>query len=167
MNSDTKTGLVGLFGLGVITVWLTLSTGSDFFYCLTSRNWPKAQALITASSVVAGKSNVGTWWAPNVEYEYRVGGKPFHAANIRYSMPSFYDEEAAANVLTPYAQGHAAVVAYDPGDPSRSVLEPGVPAGIWKQGLIPLFFWLLSGYLFYDVNNPSRRGFLSRSDADA
>jgi uncharacterized protein DUF3592 len=165
MHPDTKARFVGLFGLGVITVWLTLSIGSNFFYSLTSRHWPKAQALITSSAVIARSSNAGTLWAPDVEYEYRVGGKTFRSANIRYPMPAFNEEEAAADMLAAYSEGHEHSVAYDPGDPSRSVLETGVPPGMWKQALIPLFFWSLWGYIFYEVNNPGRR-FLLRSNLD-
>ena len=165
MNSDIKGRLVGLFGLGIITVWLTASIASNFFYSLTSRHWPKAPAHITYSGVVAGMSNVGTW-APDVEYEYQVGGKAYHSASIRYPMPTFYDEDAAAEVQAAYTKGREVAVAYDPRDPSRSVLETGVPPGMWNQALIPLFFWVLSGYIFYEINHPGRR-LLLRSNPEA
>jgi hypothetical protein len=165
MNSDTKARLIGLFGLGVITVWLTADIGSSFFYSLASRHWPKTPARITYSGVVAGTSNAGTWFAPDVEYEYEVAAKTYHSANIRYPMQTFYVEDAATEVHAPYSKGRQVDVAYDPRDPSRSVLETGIPPGMWHQALIPLFFWTLSGYIFYEINRPGRR-FLLRSNPE-
>ncbi len=166
MNSDTNARFFGLFGLGVIAVWLTLGLGSNFYLCLASLRWPKVPALITSSGLNTGTSNIGTWWAPDVEYRYEVGGATYRGANIRYLMPSFYREEPATAVQAPYPPGLSIEVAYDPQNPGRSVLEPGVPAGMWKQALIPAFFWVLVSYILFEINHPKRR-ILLRSNPEA
>lgn len=157
MNSDTKARVLGLIGLGTIAVWLTISLGSSFRLCLISLRWPKVPVRVTFSGVNTGSSNLGTWWAPDVEYEYRVSGRVYHAATIRYLMSPFYDKEEAQAVLAGYQPETETTAAYDPQDPARSALEPGVPPGMWKKTLIPPFFWALTAYIFYEIVHPRRR----------
>jgi Protein of unknown function (DUF3592) len=157
MKADRKARLLGLFGLGVVTVFLSASIGSDLYYSFVSRRWPKAVARIRSSAVITGTSNAGRWWAPDVEYEYEVGGKLYRSSTIRYPSPTFYKEELAAEVLTPYSPDRQLDVAYNPADPGRSVLEAGVSPAMLRQALIPLFFWVLSLYIFYEINHPHRR----------
>lgn len=160
MNSDSRARFVGLFGLGVFAVWLTAGIGSGFYHCLASLRWPRVQARIISSQVNTGNSNIGTWWAPAVTYEYQIGGKTYQSANIRYLMPHFYQQEPAADVTTPYPAGGELSIAYDPQDPEDSVLEPGVPAGMWKQALIPMFFWTLVAFLQFEITHPKQRRLL-------
>ncbi len=160
MNSDTRARFVGLFGLGVVAVWLTAGIGSGFYRSLASLRWPKAQAHISSSQINTGSSNIGTWWAPAVAYDYAVGGTLYQSGTIRYLMPHFYQEAPAANVVAPYPAGAQVSVAYDPQSPGESVLEPGVPPGMWKQALIPLFFWGLVAFLHFEITHPSKRRLL-------
>ena len=162
---DIRARLLGLFGLGVITVWLTATIGSSFFYSVSSRHWPKVLAQITSSAVITGTSNAGRWWAPDLEYEYRVHGKLYHSSTIRFPMPAYYNKESAADVLAPYSKDRQVAVAYDPKNPSRAVIEAGISSAMWKQILIPLFLWPLSFYIFYEINRPHRR-FLLRSNPE-
>jgi hypothetical protein len=165
MNSDSKARYVGLFGLGVFAVWLTAGIGSGFYRCLASVHWPTVAAYVSSSEVNTGTSNIGTWWAPAISYEYEVGGKRFEAANIRYLMPHYYRETPAADTIAPYPAGSQVRVSYDPQNPAESVLEPGVPSGMWKQALIPLFFWAVVGVIWFEIDHPNRRRLL-RSNAE-
>jgi hypothetical protein len=72
-------------------------------------------------------------------------------------MKTFYNADAAAEVQSQYPIGRRVKVAYDPRDVNRSVLEPGVPQGMWTQAIIPLFFFSLCGYIFYEILHPERR----------
>jgi len=164
MNSDTKARLLGVIGLGCIALWLTISLGKGFYLCMTSLRWPKVPVRITSSGVYTGSSSLGTWFAPDVEYQYRLGGRAYHSDTIRYLMQAFYGPEEAQTVLAAYPSKAQAMAAYDPQNPSRSVLEPGVPAGMWIKALIPLFFWALTAYIFYEIVHPDRR-LLLRSSA--
>ena len=166
MNSDTKARLLGLIGLGTIAVYLTLSLGNAFYLSLVSLRWPKVPVRVTSSGVNTGRSNMGTWWAPEVEYEYRVSGRAYNSGTIRYLMPPFYEQDEARAVLAGYPAEAQRTAAYDPQEPARSVLEPGVPPGMWKKALIPLFFWALTAYIFYEIVHPERRIML-RSNPDA
>ncbi len=162
MNPATKGRLIGLLGLASIALWLTLSLGSGFYLCLESLRWPTVPVRITSSDVSTGVSNMGRWWQPELIYEYQVGGQGYRSSSIRYLMPAFYRGEDARQIQAAYPAGALVQAAIDPHNPSRSVLEPGIPGGMWWRGLIPLFFWGLTGYIFYEIRNPQRRILLLR-----
>lgn len=157
MSSDIKGRFIGILGLGSIAVWLTLNLGMGFYRSLISQNWPVVPVRITSSSVATGVSTVGHWWSPDVEYEYRFAGQTYRSSTIRFLMPVFYGEDDARSIQSTYPQDGTAMAAYDPGDPSRSVLEPGVPRAMWGRAVIPVFFWLLTAYLYYEATHPHRR----------
>lgn len=157
MNSATKGRFVGLIGLASIALWLTLNVGSAFALSLQSLRWPTMPVRVISSGVSTGVSNVGRWWEPELIYEYQVGGRSYDSSSIRYLMPPFYRAEAAHQIAAAYPVGVAARAAYDPANPAKSVLEPGIPAGMWWRLLMPLFFWVLAGYILYEIRNPDRR----------
>jgi len=97
---------------------------------------------------------VGCWWAPNIEYEYEVNGQTHRSTTIRYFMPAYYQQAEARAVQAEYPQGTQTKAAYDPANPGRSVLEPGVPSGLWARAIIPVFLWSLCAWVPYGVRNP-------------
>lgn len=157
MNAATKGRLVGLFGLASVALWLTLSVGSSVYRSLQSLNWPTVSVTVTSSDVSTGVSNMGRWWQPELTYEYQVAGTNYLSSNIRYLMPPFYHAEGARQIQEEYPKGAQLKAVYDPQNPARSVLEPGIPAGMWWRLLMPLFFWTLVGYILYEIRNPGRR----------
>jgi len=156
-HSDTKARLLGLIGLGSIAVWLTISQGNSFYLALISLRWPKVPVQITSTGVDTGVSTIGKWWAPEVDYEYQLSGRAYHSGTIRYLMRPYFDKEQAETILAAYPTDRQTMAAYDPQDPARSVLEPGVPPSMWPRALIPIFFWALTGYIYYEINHPDRR----------
>jgi hypothetical protein len=162
MNSDTRIRSIGLAGLAVFAIWITLSLGNCFYLCLESARWPTSPVKVVSSGVDTGVSNVGRWWAPNVEYEYEVNGQTHRSTTIRYFMPAYYQQAEARAVQSEYPQGAQMKAAYDPANPGRSVLEPGVPSALWARAIIPVFLWSLCGCVLYGVWNP-QRGILERS----
>jgi len=161
MTSDTKARFLGLIGLGTIAVWLTLSLGSGFYLSIMSLRWPKVPVRVISAGVSTASSTLGNLWAPDVEYAYSVKGQAYHSDTIRYLMPPFFEKDQAQAVLAAFPPQAQTRAAYDPQDPARSVLEPGVPAGMWGRILIPLFFWLLTAYIFYEIVHPDRRMLLT------
>jgi hypothetical protein len=157
MNSATKGRMIGLIGLAGFSLWVTLSLGTSFYLSLRSSFWPTTSAQVSSSSVSTGVSNIGRWWQPELTYGYQVEGRPYRSNNIRYMMPPLYREEDARQIRADYTEGRRVRVAYNPSNPSESVLEPGVPAGMWWRALLPLFFWGLTGYIYYEIRNPERR----------
>ena len=157
MNSATKGRLIGLFGLVCFAVWMTLSLGSSVYLCLASSRWPTVPVRVTSSAVSTGVSNAGRWWEPEVAYEYKIHGRVYRSNAVRYMMPLLYHEEAARDIQAAYPQDARATAAVNPANPAQSVLEPGIPAGMWWRALLPLFAWTLAGYIFYEIGHPERR----------
>lgn len=157
LNADTKGRLVGLLGLAALSAWISVSLSSNLYLSVLSQHWPRATARIISSGVYTSGSSGESSWAPGVDYEYEVGGASHRSSNIRYLMRTFYDVESAAEVQAAYPVGRQVSVAYDPRNPNRSVLEPGVPPGMWSQAVIPLFLCGLCGYILFEIAYPRRR----------
>jgi Protein of unknown function (DUF3592) len=157
MNSATKGRLLGLAGLSVFAVWITFSLGSSLSLCLESLTWPTVPVQVVSSSLNTGESNAGRWWEPAVAYSYRLNGHTYSASNLRFMMPPIYQEDGARQIQAEYPEGTRATAAYNPRNPSQSVLEPGIPPTMWWRTLIPLFFWGLLAYLYYEIRHPKRR----------
>jgi hypothetical protein len=157
LDSDTKGRFVGLFGLAIFSVYVAVSLSANFYFSVISAHWPTTIARVVSSGVYTNGKGVGVSWTPKVEYEYEVGGTTHHSEKIRFLMRTFYDQDSAADVEAPYAAARSVSVFYDPQDPDRSVLEPGIPPGMWTQGLIALFFFGLCAYIFFEITHPERR----------
>ncbi len=108
---------------------------------------------------------MGRWYQPDVTYDYQVNGIAYRSSQVRYLMPPFYHQEGAHDIQGSFPQGAQVGVAYNPRNPTQSVLQPGIPSGMWMRGLIPLFFWSLIGYIYYEIRNPGRR-FMLLPDAE-
>jgi hypothetical protein len=163
MNSDTKVRLIGVGGLAIIAVWLTLSIGNALYLCLETRRWPLVSVHVISSGIDIARSNMGRRWLPDVRYEYEVAGLRYQSTTIRFLLPSFMDEDDARLIQSAYPQDAHATAAYDPQAPARSVLEPGVPANMWGQAAILVFFWTLTAYVFYEIKHPERRFLVPKS----
>ncbi len=166
LDSDTKGRFVGFMGLAAFSVWIIVSVSTHLYFSVVSAHWPKATARVISSGVYANRASVARSFSPAVEYEYEVGGATRRSSNIRYLMHTFYDVGSATEVQLPYPAGRVVSAAYDPQNPNRSVLEPGIPPGMWTQGLIPLFFCGLCGYMFFEITHPQRRLLLQSNPAD-
>lgn len=157
MNSATKGRLLGLAGLSVFAVWITISLGSSLFLCLESLTWPTVPVQVISSSLNTGESNAGRWWEPEISYAYKLEGHYYSSSNFRFMMPPIYQEAGARQIQAEYPAGTLARAAYNPRNPSQSVLAPGIPPAMWWRALIPLFFWGLLGYMYYEIKHPERR----------
>ncbi len=88
-----------------------------------SLRWPTTQGRIVVSKVAtlprASDPRFGT--APRVRYEYEVDGRTYFSHRI-----DFGGWWSAWNVVEEHPVGTTWTVSYDPEDPGRAVLEPGV-----------------------------------------
>src|SRR5215471_21644817 len=124
MNSATKGRLFGLAGLLVFAVWITFSLGSSLFLCLESLTWPTVPVRVISSNLDTGESNAGRWWEPDVAYSYQVDDHVYRSSNFRFMMSPIYQEERAQRLRSEYPEGSLAKAAYNPRNPSQSLLEP-------------------------------------------
>ncbi|HTK55556.1 MAG TPA: DUF3592 domain-containing protein [Gemmatimonadales bacterium] len=135
---------------------LTVSTGIKIWRGLRSQRWERVPGHITSSQVLSdlpGSSTRYTTKGPMVRYGYRVGGQIFEGSRISFARsvavggtpfePIFGQ---APDLLAGLRTGDECEVWYDPADPSRAVLRPGVSAGFWLLfigGLAPFLLGLL------------------------
>ena len=123
-----------------------------------SAHWPTVTGTITESSVAEHVSrdkddNVEIRYVPQIAYGYRVGGREYHAATIKWGFSQLYvDHEGPQKTLAKYPKGSSVPVFYDPADPSNAVLEPGNRSGtlvplvgvlmcVWP---VVMFAWLIT-----------------------
>ena len=123
------------------------------------RRWPRTPGTMTVArnetrsvrdQESAGYATV-TLYSPFVRYAYAVGGRRYEGTRLRRTPES-------SNVpfdLDRYAPGSSVPVAYDPADPSQSVLEEEpLGTGTLIMGCLGAFFLLFGAVLTFAM----RRG---------
>ena len=93
----------------------------------TAMRWPTALGEVTSSVVerVPG-GKLGPNYEPRLSYWYSVGGVRYTGDRVRFGDNVVSFEATARHRLAPYQTGTSIQVHYDPENPSRSVLSPGV-----------------------------------------
>jgi hypothetical protein len=104
-----------------------------------------------------------TYYYPVVQYRYRVDGRDFLGERITSDsvrvLGARSDERSrnrglVQRILARYPEGAAVRVYYDPDDPNRSVLEPGVTRGAQlKAALGSLLFVAGGALLIYKIRS--------------
>src|ERR1700749_911822 len=125
----------------VVPILLTLAganmlavQGLQIYRGLRSRHWPRVSGRITR--------------LPKVRYAYEVDNRSYESTRLSFSTiaPSW---DRLPSTLQP---GQTVSVSYDPSNPSRAVLRPGVPIGqiLYATPAVLIFAfgaWKLSGAL--------------------
>ncbi len=112
-----------LFGLLVLAdTTLGLRRGN------ASASWPTTSGRVLSSQLRKSWSPRGGWsYEPQVTYEYTVDGRPpLHGTTIRFGATDYLVERDARQVVARYPVGATVPIHYDPHNPQRSTLEPGV-----------------------------------------
>ncbi len=116
-----------------------------------SESWPKVSGEVTSSTLSRTTSDGKTKYAPSVKYNFKVDGADYTGNEI--SLVTSYSKKTKADaVLDKYPSGKKVDVYYDPVDPSRSILEPGMTASVYyilaaALACILLFVAVLVSYL--------------------
>ena len=128
LNFDTITALlltVGATGLVLRSIWHLLSA-------LESRSWPEARGIVMASKLQEERdSEGGRLYQARVSYRYTVDGGEFVG-----DRACFGDSDQmgwslfARKIVARYRPGDAVTVYYDPSQPRKAVLEPGISGAI-------------------------------------
>jgi len=89
-----------------------------------SAHWPSTPGQIT-SSKVSRSGLIRAAYAPAVKYSFEANGHPQAGNRIAYRVLASRDENEMQQIAGKYQPGSRVKVAYDPGNPQDSVLEPG------------------------------------------
>ncbi|MCB1138381.1 MAG: DUF3592 domain-containing protein [Leptospiraceae bacterium] len=103
---------------------------------LASKNWPSTEGTIIEARLEQVRNTGGTTSEKTIAhffYEYSVNGEQYSSSRLNFFSISG-DPVTAAKSHEP---GQAVVVYFDPENPDKSVLEPGLPG---------IFVWLAFGF---------------------
>jgi hypothetical protein len=114
-------GVMLIGGSMVLTWWKTLRLG------YASLKWPRARGTIV-SSELEGYPDVPfssrfRIRVPAIEYEFVVDGTRYTGSMVSVAVGTGY---SADNAIHKYRKGDEVDVSYDPIDPRRAMLQPGV-----------------------------------------
>ena len=146
-------------GFAFFSLFVVVSIVISIFGCVfiwnawKSHDWPHADATIITAYIEEKQStnshgdNTKSYRA-NVTYEYSVDGDHFFGSRLYIGPTGFSNREREARILEKYEAGSVLKAAYDPGDPSSSVLHSGVQWPSCSVFLFGLYFTLGSlGFL--------------------
>jgi hypothetical protein len=95
-----------------------------------SAGWPSVEGRILRSEVTRSTDGDGDdSYSPEVTYRYVVDGQSYESYTIKFGENAYGNRNTAEAIAARYPDGSRVTVYYDPADPERAVLEPGVSAG--------------------------------------
>lgn len=109
-----------------IVVPMSVTLTSAWFQARASVDWPKVPGRMISGSIDHPLHQPRNYTL-QFRYEFTVDGKRHEGTRI--NAGDVMDTSRFAELQERYAAGRVVSVAYDPADPSRSVLEPGVTPG--------------------------------------
>jgi len=110
-----------------------------------SASWPTAEGRVTSSQVDhSTDAEGGDSYQPEVTYQYMVDSLSYENSTIKFGENSYGNRRTAEEIAARYPVGRSVAVYYDPGQPGRSVLEPGVSAGSYIVLGIGVLFVVIS-----------------------
>ncbi|MDX2431851.1 MAG: DUF3592 domain-containing protein [Bacteroides sp.] len=120
-----------------------------------SAAWPKTRGIITRSETERVESGSGSdrkvSYRADVQYAYKIEGKSYSSTKIGITSGTSYPYRMADRICSKYQKGTPVEVFYQPGDPSVSVLKPGVQfSEILVAGSL-LFFALLGFLILFNI----------------
>jgi hypothetical protein len=131
-------------------IFLALGIGISFWgwnilqNAKASASWPTTQGNVTSSDVsYSSNAEGGESYSPEVIYRYTANNQQYENHTIKFGENSYSSSRKAENIASGYPVGKEVTVYYDPEDPARSVLEPGVSGGSYILLGIGVLFALI------------------------
>jgi len=92
--------------------------------------------------LVVKSDSDGTTYRAKVAYRYRVHGKDYTSGRVFFGdwLATSLSQSAARRRVMKYRTGSTVTVLYDPAQPSRAVLEPGINWQTWLEMAFGLLF---------------------------
>ncbi len=118
-------GIIFLF-LGLISLAIGISMGVEG---LKAKRWPRAKGRIIKSKITELRSKSKIRIARlclELEYLYLVGEKIFEGHRYDTGWRCFASEDHIKNIIENYPVGKEVLVYYNPQNPQRSLLMPGL-----------------------------------------
>jgi len=138
-----------LLGIGAVAICLT---AYDLWFGAASKAWPSVPGVVEASGVQRlGNLENGskTKYRALIRYRYTVHNQMLTGNRIGYWDYSYPNRSDAQAIIGRYPPKRPVTVYYQPGNPARCVLEPGVHLTEW--------FVILFGAVFFSGGILCRR----------
>jgi hypothetical protein len=110
-----------------VGTYFTSSFTRDLYLALQSKQWPRTRGRVLVTDIDVG---VSTRYQDNsalVAYEYEVHGVKYRSKRIDYAGRGA--GRSALKFFRQYSEGQVVDVLYDPAEPSRAILLPGITSG--------------------------------------
>ena len=131
-------------------IFLALGLGLSFWgwnilqNAKASSSWPTAEGTVTASDVTYSSSaDGGESNSPEISYQYTTNNVGYESHTIKFGENSYSSRRKAEGIASGYPIGKKVIVYYDPQEPERSVLEPGVSGGSYIVLGIGILFGII------------------------
>lgn len=151
MTRNTSTGLVVS---ACIALWSLFHAMGVLRLALASKNWPTTEGKIIASNVIRRREHTreGHQYRSDLEiyYSYSVDNQSYTRQRVFFGDTGYFSELFVDEygIVRRYPAGRTVDVHYDPNDPGRSALEPGLclaNLAWWPLSVISafggIFFW--------------------------
>lgn len=113
---------------GLVAVYFGYQMYED---SIASETWPVVSGTIISSGVVEIEDDEGTSYKPQVIYEYVANDSNIEGHRITFGQMSYSNYQYAQAIADQYPVGQPVEVHYDPDNPDKAVLEPGVQSSAW------------------------------------
>ena len=131
---------------GGALVWSELR---NLRFGMASRHWPSVVGQVIERGVDPGAETIRADSSLRLVYRYTVRGAEYESMCIDYIGRYGGNYLRVADGLLRYAAGQPVSVFYDPHDPARAVLEPGITGANWWRLALGAFFFLLGVALMF------------------
>ena len=147
-TSKGKGCLSSIFSMGIfllIGIGLTYWGWNILQNARASESWPTADGIVTRSQVShSTDAEGGDSYQPQVTYTYSAINSTYENNTIKFGENSYSSRKKADGIAASYPVGKNVTVYYDPQQPIKSVLEPGVSGGSYIVLGIGIFFILIT-----------------------
>lgn len=96
-----------------------------------SETWPVVWGTIVTSEVSDYDSDGTTMYEARVVYEYTVNDSKIMSDKVSFGEVNTSNYRPAREIVDRYPEGQQVKVYYNPENPDKAVLEPGVKSGVW------------------------------------
>ena len=123
-----KIGIPRKILLWLLAILLGLSIASlpQYLRIKKSAQWPSVPGVMTASSIRTGVCKNIPCYHGEIAYQYRVGNTQYTGTAFELGRTHWAARDAWQKEIDKYRIGKAVNVYYEPRNPAKAVLEPGL-----------------------------------------
>lgn len=154
--------VLSVFGAMIVIAGLALP---PYLRAKQSAQWPSTDGVITNSWMNVRVAKGMPYYHGEIGYKYRVGSVAYHGSALSLGRPIWASKEVWQPVLDQHPMGKMVRVYYDPLDPAKAVLEPGLHGDMESAYKVDLMLlWggigglVVCARFYFDRSRPDESG---------